>query len=261
MKRTASALVAAFLAVGACGTLWPQGEVSEVAPDARANRTMIMALYFGPRANAPFTATAKTIVVRILPDGSTITNWNQRRVARDMDGRIFQERATFVPENSAKQPEVRLGEFTDPVAHTMYSCVPMAKICNLNGYFAAQSYPMLPEGLQRDGHTFLTRENLGVETFEGMDVQHTRETFTFYKETIGNTNTILRVVEYWYSPELGIDLKVTRHDPRDGDQTLWLTDISPTAADPSVFQVPADYRIFDHRPRQVANPAADSGPQ
>lgn len=220
-----------------------------------------MALFFGPKANAPFTATAKTIWVKILPDGSTVTTWNQRRVARDMDGRIVQERAKFVPENSAEEPAVRFVEYTDPVAHTMYSCFPSAKVCNLGSYFVPQSFPMLPEGLQRDGQTFLTRENLGVETFEGMEVQHSRETFTFYKETIGNTNTILHVVEYWYSPELGVDLKVTRHDPRDGDQTLWLTNISTTAADPSVFQIPHDYRILDHRPREVTNSAADSGPQ
>lgn len=251
MKRYASALVAAFLAVGACGTIWAQAEVSEVAPDARPNQTTIMALFFGPKANAPFTATAKTIAVRILPDGSTVTNWNQRTVARDMDGRIFQERRWLVPNDGKREPTVRVLEYTDPVAHTMYSCIPNEKVCNLGSYFVPQSFPMLPEGLQRDGTTFLTRENLGVETFEGLDVQHSRETFTFYKETIGNTNTILRVVEYWYSPQLGIDVKVTRHDPRDGDQTLWLTDISLTAADPATFQVPDDYRIFDRRARQL----------
>lgn len=261
MKRNASALVGALLLAGTCVTVWAQQQVSEVSADARTDQTRIMALFFGPKANAPFTATAKTIWVRILPDGSTITHWNQRNVARDMDGRIMQERATFVPENSTQQPQVAYVQYTDPATHTMYSCIPRAKICNLLGYSAPQSFAMLPEGLQRDGTTFLTRENLGVETFEGLEVQHTRETYTFYKETIGNTNTILRVVEYWYSPDLGIDLKVTRHDPRDGDQTLWLTNITTTAADPSVFQIPQDYRIFDRRARPVVNPATDTGPQ
>ncbi len=266
MKRYASALVAAFLAVGACGAVWAQAGVPDHGPDARSTQSSLIALYFGPKTNAPFTATAKTIAVRILPDGSTITNWNQRTVARDMDGRIFQERRTLVPQDSTQQPTVRVLEYTDPVAHTFYSCNPIAKVCTLNSYysnsnFSQQSFPLLPEGLQRDGTTFLTRENLGVETFEGMEVQHSRETFTFYKETIGNTNTILHVVEYWYSPELGIDLKVTRHDPRDGDQTLWLTNISTTAADPSVFQIPQDYRILDRRPRLVTNPATGGGSQ
>jgi hypothetical protein len=60
----------------------------------------------------------------------------------------------------------------------------------------------------------------------------------------------LRTVEYRYSPALGINVQVKRHDPRDGDQTLWLTKISLTAADPGTFKVPADYQIFDRRAPQ-----------
>ena len=78
-------------------------------------------------------------------------------------------------------------------------------------------------------------------------MQRSRETFTFFKEKIGNTKTILRVVDYWYSPTLGINVKVVRHDPRDGDQTPWLTNISTTAADRSTFQVPPDFQVYDHR--------------
>jgi hypothetical protein len=47
-------------------------------------------------------------------------------------------------------------------------------------------------------------------------------------------------------------VQVKRHDPRDGDQTLWLTNISLTVADPETFNVPAEYQIFDRRnPRPV----------
>ena len=119
--------------------------------------------------------------------------------------------------------------------------------CNLATYFDPTNWPAATAGLQPDGISFVTRENLGVDTFEGLEVQRSRETFTFFKEKIGNTKTILRVVDYWYSPTLAINVKVVRHDPRDGDQTLWLTNISTTAADPSTFQVPAGYQINDRR--------------
>ena len=102
-------------------------------------------------------------------------------------------------------------------------------------------------GLQPDGISFLSRENLGVDTFEGLEVQRSRETFTIFKAKIGNTKTILRVIDYWYSPMLGVNVKVVRHDPRDGDQTLWLANITTTAADPSTFQVPPGYRVNDRR--------------
>jgi hypothetical protein len=227
------------------------------APDYRA-RKFVMALYFGPKANAPFTATAKTVWVEILPDDSTITHWNERAVARDMDGRIFQERRFFVPDGSKDQPPLRVLQYTDPLQHTFYECNPRSKTCDLSDYSPGDMQPLAPAGLQPDGATYLTRENLGVDTFEGLEVQRSRETYTYYKQTIGNTKTILRVVEYWYSPQLGINVQVKRHDPRDGDQTLWLTKISLSPADPETFKVPADYQIFDRRaPQPVPRDAGE----
>ena len=218
------------------------------APDFRAQQKLAP-LYFPPKPSAPFMAIAKTLWVRTLPDGSTVTTKNERVVARDMDGRIFQERRTFtpVPDDGIKKSIAYLHEYTDPVAHTFYSCYPGSKYCDLESYSEPPNQPDVPAGLQQDGVSFLTRENLGVDTIEGIEVQRTRETFTIFKEKIGNTKTILRVVDYWYSLALGINVKVVRHDPRDGDQTLWLTNISTTAADPSTFRIPAGYRVLDRR--------------
>jgi len=241
--RSRDLIAAAVVAAASCllgvARLSAQDDGAMHAPDYRARQT-VMALYFGPKANAPFTATAKTVWVEILPDDSTITHWNERAVARDMDGRIFQERRFLVPESSKDQPPLRVLQYTDPLQHTFYDCNPNSKICELSNYFPGDIQPLAPVGLQPDGTTFLTRENLGVDTFEGLEVQRSRETYTFYKQTIGNTKTILRVVEYWYSPALGVNVQVKRHDPRVGDQTLWLTNISLTVADPETFKVPAE---------------------
>jgi hypothetical protein len=86
-----------------------------------------------------------------------------------------------------------------------------------------------------------------VDTFDDLEVQRSREIYTFFSQTIGNTKTILRTVEYWYSPQLGVNLQVKRHDPRDGDQTLWLTNITLSAPDPATFEIPQGYKIIDHR--------------
>ncbi len=88
---------------------------------------------------------------------------------------------------------------------------------------------------------------LGLDTFDDQEVQRSRETFSFFSQTIGNTKTILRTVEYWYSSQLGVNLQVKRHDPRDGDQTLWLTDLTLSAPDPTTFEIPQGYKIIDHR--------------
>jgi hypothetical protein len=252
MKRFAPALPV-FLLLLVFAAAWAQDQPQH-APDYRAQQ-LIAPLDFPPKPNAPFTALAKTTWIQILPDNSTVTYQNERVVARDMDGRIFQERRTFVPVPDAgnQQSLVRMMDYSDPLEHTLNRCNPNQKVCNVFPYFQAVMEPLRPAGLQPDGMSYLTRENLGVDTFEGLEVQRSRETFTFYKQSVGNTNTILRVVDYWYSPALGVNVKVVRHDPRDGDQTLWLSDISQTAADPSFFQVPAGYRVVDHRaPAQPA---------
>jgi len=246
----APSIVAALSCLFSSGCLAAQDDGPMHAPDYRAQQFLI-ALYIGPKPNAPFTATAKTVWVKIMPDDSTITTLNERTVARDMDGRVFQERRFLVPDDGKHQPGLRVLEYTDPLQHTFYLCNPNSRSCDLSNYFPTGIQPLTPEGLQPDGMTYLNRENLGVDTFEGLEVQHSRETFTYYRQTIGNTKTILRTVEYWYSPVLGINVQVKRHDPRDGDQTLWLTNISLNAADPETFKVPAYYQIFDRRTPQL----------
>ena len=246
MKRLAPALIALALLAVPWAASSQEGPAH--APDYRAQK-LIAPLDFPPKPDAPFTEIARTTWVQILPDGSTVTYQNERVVARDMDGRIFQERRTFipVPGDGKQQSLVRMVDYTDPLEHTFYRCNPYGKVCNLFPYYEPVTEPLRPAGLQPDGMSYLTRENLGTDTFEGIDVQRSRETFTFYKQSVGNTSTILRTVDYWYSPALGINVKVVRHDPRDGDQTLWLSDISESVADPQYFKVHAGYRIVDHR--------------
>lgn len=232
------------------------------APDFRAP-FLIAPLYFPPKAGAPFMAIAKTLVVRTMPDGSTVTDENQRIVARDMEGRIFQERRSFtpVPNPDNRQSLVRINEYSDPVAHTLYKCDPYMKVCNLFYYFPRAQNAERPAGVQPGGRTYLTRENLGTDLVQGQEAQHTRETLTVYAQTAGNTRNIIRTVDYWYSPQLGINLKEERHDPRDGDQTLWLTGLTLSAPDPSTFEVPPAYRIIDHRHPQGQSISGQSGNQ
>lgn len=225
---------------------------------------LIAPLYIPPKPNAPFTALARTVVVRTLPGGSTVTSQNQRHIARDTDGRIFQERVTFVPvpNDGSRKMRVHAIDYEDPVSHTWYRCDTAEQLCQLRGYFASSvEGTESPEGLQPDKRTYLTRENLGVDTFAGLEVQHSRETFTLASESVGNTQTIVRTVEYWYSPELGVNAQVKRHDPREGDQTLWLTDLSRSAPEPEIFKVPGDYRVVDHRHPQPVEDAQPSGPE
>lgn len=54
---------------------------------------------------------------------------------RDSQGRIFQERRTFVPKDSSDQPQLRLTEISDPLIHARYVCRPGIHVCDERGYF------------------------------------------------------------------------------------------------------------------------------
>jgi hypothetical protein len=259
MRNFAPAGFAAFLVFSSSACLMAQNSGPAHAPDGRAPQ-LISPLYFPPKPNFPFTATAKTVVVRTLPDGSTVTSENSRLVTRDSEGRIFQQRVIFVPvpNDGTHKSWVHATDYYDPVEHTYYHCDTAPKVCNLFDYYAPATDTVVPAGLQSNKTTFMTREDLGAETFDGLEVQKSRETTTLYTESVGNSRTILRTVDYWYSPVLGVNLQVKRHDPRDGDQTLWLADVSLTASDPETFKVPADYRIIDQRNTKGAPQETDA---
>ena len=86
-------------------------------------------------------------------------------------------------------------------------------------------------------------EALGKEVIEGVEVEHTRSAFTIPAGEIGNVLPIEIVDETWYSPELQIMIMTRHRDPREGETTYRLTNISRSEPDRSLFEVPADYII------------------
>ena len=70
-------------------------------------------------------------------------------------------------------------------------------------------------------------------------------TTTIPAGSIGNEQPILVVSEQWFSPDLKV-LVMTKHsDPRSGENTYRLTNITQTEPARSLFEVPADYTLKD----------------
>jgi hypothetical protein len=107
-------------------------------------------------------------------------------------------------------------------------------------------------------------EKLEPRAFDGVMAEGTRTTVTIPAGEIGNEQPINIVDERWYSPELQV-IVMTRHsDPRNGETTYRLTNISRAEPAAALFQVPSDYAVRDNtapsgvrRPRRPA-PAAPS---
>jgi hypothetical protein len=101
-----------------------------------------------------------------------------------------------------------------------------------------------PSGMPAErGET--TTEDLGQQVIEGVAATGTRTTTVIPAGSIGNEQPIKIVSEQWFSPELKV-LVMTKHsDPRTGETTYRLTNISQAEPARSLFEVPADYTLKD----------------
>jgi hypothetical protein len=80
---------------------------------------------------------------------------------------------------------------------------------------------------------------------EGVLVQGQRTTTVYPEGFFGNDRPITTVNETWTSPDLKIMVLSKTSDPRSGESTTRLTNISRAEPDPSLFQVPPDYQIVN----------------
>jgi hypothetical protein len=88
-------------------------------------------------------------------------------------------------------------------------------------------------------------EDLGSQTMQGIAVTGTRTTRSIPKGRIGNDAPITIVTEVWTSSELRTVVSSKRTDPRMGEQTFELTNISRSEPDPSLFTVPPGFTVTD----------------
>ena len=86
-------------------------------------------------------------------------------------------------------------------------------------------------------------ESLGSDVIQGVAVEGTRVTTTIPAGAIGNERDIVSTFERWHSPELGVDVKTVRKDPRQGEFVYELQNIQRTEPAGSLFVPPADYTV------------------
>jgi len=216
------------------------------APDG-GTKTIITSIFIPPLPNAPFTATVNTEWTRRLDDGTTIVLKNHRTVARDSAGRIFEERRALTADGDRHQTRITQLEFSDPSSHEKYVCNPAERVCVLQNYFTPTS--IVPAHAPAPGSQgpAIRSEDLGHDYIGNLDTIGTRETTTFAPGAMGNDHPIALVKEFWFSPQLGVNLVVHRVDPRSGAEDFRVTNIGLGEPDPKMFDPPGDFRVVDAR--------------
>jgi hypothetical protein len=215
----------------------------------------LISIYIPSLRNAPFTATVRTEWMRPLADGSTITLKNHRLIARDASGRIFQERRMLVGDDSKRDSPITQIEISDPVSHELYICVPNAQVCQVEEFSGRGPRPGAPVGSPRKDAGAPAQSDLGKQFIGGLETSGTQEITVIETGKIGNDRPLLVKREFWYSPQLGLNLISKLEDPRFGTQNFEVTDITLGEPDAKLFQVPSGSKILDLRkPPEVSSP-------
>jgi len=234
-------------AIGLCFCISAMLLVAQVpmhAPDGGTTETL-QSIDITPVANAPFSATVVTVWTRILPDGSTQTAKNHRTVVRDSSGRVFQERRSFTPDGDRQVTRLTEMDYQFPNQHELYICQPAVQVCTVYRFNPPPAIVTPKTGPLPNGAGSVTVEDLGRQTVENLEVLGSRQTTTINAGVVGNQRAEPTVKEFWYSPQLQINLITKRFDPHvSGIQDFEVKDINLDAPDPKLFEPPADYRLI-----------------
>jgi hypothetical protein len=215
-------------------------------------RTVLESIVIPPIPHAPFTAMLATESVKYSADGAAMTFVNQRRIARDSQGRLYEERWYLVPKDSKVVSKMNWIQIADPRQHTLYNCSTEKRICELltfefsSDLASAKMRRGTSHKLPDDGGEVVW-EDLGSRNIAGMDTVGARETTTVSAGIMGNDRPLISVSEFWRSDQLGINLLSMRSSPFSGKQTFTTTELTPAEPDPRLFELPAGYKVSDER--------------
>jgi hypothetical protein len=247
-----------FAAVGliAIGLLAIAQSSGERPPDG-GSREVLVSILIPTLSNAPFSAVVNTESIRQLANGASITLKNHRAIARDRVGRIFQERRLLVPEDGKHESVLTQIEISDPVAHELFICVPKEEVCQVEDFDAPAFQPPKTAASAREGANM---RDLGKQSVAGLETIGTRETVVIEAGKIGNDSPIEVQREYWYSPQLGVNLISRLQDPRVGIQNFEVSDIALSEPDAKLFKVSSKMKVIDLRTKNE-RPAANDAKQ
>jgi Surface antigen variable number repeat len=222
----------------------------------------------------PFSATVTSNSTQTFQDGTRVSQTSTMVEYRDAEGRVRTETTepASTPASSVASEPVKVVLIRDPVAGVNYRLDPASKSAVRMGaapaaagggrsgragdnvapnqdvtYSSSYSTDMLQvwrigETPARSNSGELT-EDLGTANVNGVAARGMRVTTIVPVGAIGNDREFRSTTERWFSPGLNLLVKSVSSDPRFGTTTYELANISLATPDPSLFRVPADYKV------------------
>ena len=86
-----------------------------------------------------------------------------------------------------------------------------------------------------------------MSSTDGVETHGYRETVSINSGVMGNDKPMITTREFWYSPELAVNLVSIVDAPHSGKQVFLAKDLTISEPEPSLFVVPDEYKIVDKR--------------
>jgi hypothetical protein len=199
-------------------------------------------VFVTPIPNAPLLAVVNTESSQLLKDGTSLNQKTLSAIARDRQGRIFNERRALIPASETATPPILSIHIYDPQTRTSTFIDPQRQVAwqsTLNRPPAAAP----PLATSSAANSYIKKENLGTRTMEGVEVHGVRDIQTIPAEANGGKEVTV-VDEYWYSDDLRLNMLAIHKDPRTGEQTTTVTQVDRSEPDPAIFEIPSGYKIL-----------------
>ena len=222
-------------------------------PDYPGVGVHIPGVFVTPIPGAPFSGTVEIISKEVLPDGSMRTRQTVNHIARNSAGVIYNERRQLVAPAYQGEPRLLSSHIYDPQNRLSTFLEPRTLLARQTVLREApknveNSAPQTVVAAVRGPN--LTITDLGTETVAGLLLRGTRKERVVPASLSGTGKEITITDEYWLSTELNVYLIVRHNDPRTGEQTIGIVDISLKEPDPVTFQIPAKYKVVDETPAE-----------
>lgn len=193
---------------------------------------------------APYTAQSITETIQTLADGNRIVRKTTGAVYRDSEGRTRRECILGAngPLNAVGPASAKVF-INDPVAGVHYVLTPERKEA-LKLSPPPPREPLVSEKEKPNRQS----EDLGRQIFEGIEAEGRRTRMVLPSGAIGNERSLEIVSERWYAPSLQAVVFRKRNDPRFGETTFRLTNITTSEPPHALFTLPSDYTVTEGLP-------------
>ncbi|MBB6142679.1 hypothetical protein HNQ77_000617 [Silvibacterium bohemicum] len=205
-------------------------------------------IFVTPIPNAPFSGTVRVERTVIQPNGNNLQLWSEREIARDNQGRIYNEFRPFVPTTTKTLPDATVIHLYDPQNRMTEYLYPQRKTYQVMilGRPPATDTPddfASPTAAAGPTSEFTRQEDLGYRTIAGLQVHGVSITQTLTAAESGTGQQVTVTNEYWYSEALRLNLVTKHNDPRTGSLTMTVTQIDRHEPSAALFGVRANYRM------------------